>query len=333
MLKFLQSIFSAGERAGGNGVDEHLIERATERLVDATDPRLRAIGGYKKKLRPGVERAVEHAITLGDTFAPPIELSRTAFGRDPSVRALFASPDHMEETLSASIDIRRWLGQANVPPDMLCALLVANWDERNVFGMEVDGDRVQRDVAQVVVNFSEHRYPAVTGSESDTRREAKTRAFDLLVKTALARLVGHRHKKQNLERERSLLAKKLKELDGANFGLTLQSGHAAPDSDPAQVETRVAQIEQELAGLGSSTATLDDHMALIVDTLQAAPEHLRLDKISFVLDQRNVKRSTPNGDTAHAIEYPLLHADERRAVVMLVQFPRASIRAPQGFLS
>lgn len=44
MLKCLPSIVNTGERAGGNGVNDQVIERATERLVDANPPRLRAIG-------------------------------------------------------------------------------------------------------------------------------------------------------------------------------------------------------------------------------------------------------------------------------------------------
>ena len=44
MLSFLSSLFSPDKSKSG-GVDKALIERATERAVDGTDPRLRAPRG------------------------------------------------------------------------------------------------------------------------------------------------------------------------------------------------------------------------------------------------------------------------------------------------
>lgn len=333
MLRLLQSIFAGNERPGGGAYDEGLIERATERLVDVTDPRLRAVSGYKRKLRAGVECAVDHAIRVGDAIAGPLELSRSAFGSDPRVRALFASPEHLDETLNASADVQQWLSQSKLPPDVVYALLVVTWEERHAFGMELEGDMVRRDVAQVVVNFGGHRFPAVAGSESEARWEVKKRAFDLLVKAALARLVDKRKQQQNLERERLLLANKLKELESAHLGLSLENAAPAKREDPAAVEARVHQIEQELATLRADAGTLDDHMTVIADTLSASADLLTVDSVSFVLDQKNVKRNAPDGQTIHAVEYPRVRSGDRRAIATLVQFPRTSIRPPKDLFA
>jgi hypothetical protein len=333
MLKLLQSIFAG--RGGGEGSvhDERLLERATEYLVDATDPRLRVLSSYKRKLRAGVERAVEHAIRLGDAIDPVVELSRTAFGHDAKVRSLFASPEHLEETLSASMEIQQWLARSNVPPATLYALLVVNWEERHSFGMELDGDTVRRDVAQVTLNFADHRFPAAGGTEADARLEVKKRAYDLLVKAALARLVEQRSERQDLERERLLLARKLKELDGVHMGLALEATPAGPQQDSAAVEARIHEIEQALAHIRADTATLDDQLALIDDTLRSAPQILTLDSVSFVLDQRNVKRAAPNASTIREVQYPLVRSGNRRAIVLMTKFPRAAVRPPADMLA
>lgn len=332
MLKFLQSIFSGDERPGSQ-YDERLLDAATERLVDATDPRLRAISGYKRKLRPGIECAVDHAVRLGDTVGTPLELTRSAFGNDPRVRALFVSAEHMEEVLNASGTIRQWLSKTPSPPDTLYAFLVVNWQERQAFGMELEGDMVRRDVAQIVLNFSGHRFADIAGSETDLRREVKKRAFDFLVKVALARLAEQRTQRQTLEHERSLLRRKLKELDVAQVGLSLDAAQPAGDNDSVGAETRLAAIEKELAALNADAGTLDDHLATLSATLSAAPEHLQLQPVSFVLDQRNVKCSKPNGQTIHELQYSEARSGARRALAILVQFPRATIHAQADMLA
>ena len=55
MLHFLSSLFSTGPGQGA-GPDKALIERAIERVVDGTDPRVRGLGNYRKRLRPAVEK-------------------------------------------------------------------------------------------------------------------------------------------------------------------------------------------------------------------------------------------------------------------------------------
>ncbi len=330
MFNFLHSIFSETEPSGDRGYDDRLLDAATERLVDATDPRLRVVSGYKRKLRAGVERAVDHAVHAGDALSAPLELSRSAFGRDPRVRAMFASAEHLEETLNTSTTIRQWLEHADASLDTVYALLVVNWAEQQTFGMELEGDIVRRDVAQVVVNFGNHRFPAVAGQDVEVRREVKKLAFDLLVKAALARLVSQRGQRRELERERLLLSKKLNELDAAHVGLKLDATPQAAADDPAAAAARLAQIESELSELRAEAGTLDDHLKILAATLSQASEHLTLAPVSFVLDHRNVKRSKPDGETIHAVVFQEARADNRHALVMLVQFPRASIHPIRG---
>ena len=71
MLKLLQSIF--GGVTEGN-YPKSLVTAAIERAVDGTDPCLRAISGYKKKLRPAVLRSIDHVVSLVDRLPVPIVL-------------------------------------------------------------------------------------------------------------------------------------------------------------------------------------------------------------------------------------------------------------------
>lgn len=88
MLKLLQSIFGSAHHENAK-FDETLIEKATERVVDGTDPRLRALSGYRKSLRPAVECSVDFVLQFVNRFPPATEFSHSRCSDDPTVKAFF----------------------------------------------------------------------------------------------------------------------------------------------------------------------------------------------------------------------------------------------------
>ena len=71
MFKLFQSLFSA-ERTAVGAWPEELVQEAIERAVDGTDPRLRAISGYRKRLREPVIRAIDHVVRVVNELPAPI---------------------------------------------------------------------------------------------------------------------------------------------------------------------------------------------------------------------------------------------------------------------
>ena len=209
VLRLLQSIFTAAPSKPGK-FDEALIRSAIERVVDGTDPRLRAVRNYQRKLRDAVEQAIAFVVAFVDTFPPAVELSRRSFTTDPRVRALFASPQQLQEVISFSQGMLSYLDQNPGPlPETLYAVLVAERVEKNVIGMDLHGDLTRRDVAQTVVNFHDPRVSLPTDNAAESRHDAMNRVFDYLIEIALQRLVATRSRKQQLEQQqRSLLQKK-----------------------------------------------------------------------------------------------------------------------------
>ena len=65
MLHFLQSFFTE-QKPKDAAYDDALIDAAMERVISGTDPRLVAVGGYKRKLRPAVEKSVSYVIEVVD---------------------------------------------------------------------------------------------------------------------------------------------------------------------------------------------------------------------------------------------------------------------------
>jgi len=101
MLHFLSFVFAAKpERSAGP--DKALIERAIERVVDGTDPRLRGLGNYRKRLHTAVEKAVVHVSDMVDALPEPVEISRRTYSTDPRLRSFFCSASHLQEVIGVS---------------------------------------------------------------------------------------------------------------------------------------------------------------------------------------------------------------------------------------
>ncbi len=121
VFRFLASIFG-GAAGEPNKYDDRLIEAAVERLVEGTDPRLRAVRRYQRKLWDATERAVNFVITFVKALPPSIEADRRSYMTNPVLRALFASPEHLQETLSYADGLRDFgLKHPELPGEIFAA--------------------------------------------------------------------------------------------------------------------------------------------------------------------------------------------------------------------
>ena len=153
MLHFLSSLFKPSTGEAG-ALDQALIEAATERAIDGTDPRLRALGYYRNRLHEPVAQAARHVIALVDALPAPVEISRRGYGTDPRLRAFFVSADHLQEVLGGIKTLRDYLqGVSAPPPDAIFGLLTLTWKERTVLGTEQQGEILRRDVKQAGRQF------------------------------------------------------------------------------------------------------------------------------------------------------------------------------------
>ena len=334
VFRFLQSIFTAVPSRSGNH-DDPIIEAAIDRVIDGTDPRLRAVSRYRRKLRGPVEAAIQHVITLIDRLPPAIDASHRSFTACPQLRAAFASPDQLRETLSFSKHTRNYLQQTSGPlPTELYAVLGMDRVEKTILGVELHGDRVRRDVPQTAVNFCNQRLAGVTHSERETRRELMDRAFDSLIKVALDNLTVIRTRRRQLEqRQRELLQKKAGALRSARMGLDSLLESTMPNlADAGNIERQLWDLEAELGKIRADSATLDHLLAIIITTLNKPEQHLRLEQIALNLDHMNIKVPPDSSQIANALIFDeALLGPDRRLTVLLVRFPSRELLSPPDF--
>jgi hypothetical protein len=162
MLRFLQSIFG---KVDNGRYPETLVEEAIERAVDGTDPWLRGISGYKKKLRPPVIRAIDHVVALVDGLPPPLAAGLACYDDDPRLRTYFMSTAEMRKVYAGDRNLAEFRRGPDSDAPRIVALMVMEKREGVTMGAELSGDIVMRDVPQATVTFEDHRFIDPTGDE------------------------------------------------------------------------------------------------------------------------------------------------------------------------
>jgi hypothetical protein len=291
MLRLFQSIFAKESDETGPYPAE-LVAQAIDRAVDGTDPRLRALSGYRRRLRPAVIRAIDYVVELVRVMPSPAELTRRGYSADPRVAAVFASVEHMREVLARDPALTAFRQRSGVSfASRAYALLVMEKYEKKVFGMELQGDLVQREVARVSVNFTHHRLMDPAIDQDEFRHLLMRRAFDNLLTVALARLTQADELRAGLKRQRQALDRKLKLLAAGQWAF--EPGAPAALPDPLAIEARLAAIDQQLHALPPDTETLSAHLDIVVDALSTPSAQIWVAGVPHVIDRMGIKRDRP----------------------------------------
>jgi len=81
-------------------------------VIDAVDPRLRMLIGYRQRLDPALRHALQVADTLYAALPPPLEVAHTRWSQEPLLRASFTTPEAIQELFDNHRVLRRFLSSA-----------------------------------------------------------------------------------------------------------------------------------------------------------------------------------------------------------------------------
>jgi len=328
MLQIFQSIFGTGR--DDTPYPDELIARAIERAVDGTDPRLRALSGYQKKLRAAAVHAIDHVVSLVDGLRAPLELGGARFATDPELVAYFASVAQVQELLALDPELNRWRASAPDGDEHIVALLLMERHERHVFGVALEGEILRHDVAQTTVSFAGHRLVDPAAAQDETLRLLRRRAFDHLLSLALGRITAAHAEREELERDRYLLRRKQAALAAGHWGFDAAAGKTPPD--PQALQQQLAEIESQLAALGAGPGLLKAHLDIVADVLAQAEKNFWVAREPLVVDRLGVKQKEP-GATAPPIELAVLHNAAGASLVgRLIGIARAELPPPRDLL-
>jgi hypothetical protein len=326
MLRLLHSIFGYGETK--DGYPEDIVRKAIERAVDGTDPWLRAVSGYRKKLKPAVLRAMDHVVTLVDALPPPVIMSRESYRDDPRVKALFISTAEMREVFGKDRSLAEFLLGPKANSPLVTALLFMEKMENRILGVEMSGDTVMRDVPQVTVCFESHRLLDPAADEAETRLRLKRRAFDYLIRVALQRISAAKSERKDLERRNALVRAKLDVLRRAGWGFT--EDESSPDDTIGGLEENLRHIEAHLSALGSDDRMLASYLDIVIGVLNRPEEHLRGGKETLIVDRMGIKREQVSSNATELTLSTLCDSAGRCRVSQLISLPCEELRGLRG---
>ena len=326
MLRLLQSIFASEELKGG--YPESLVKEAIERAVDGTDPWLRTVSGYKKKLRPAVVRAIDHVIALVDQLPAPIAVDLERRSDDPLLKAFFISLDEMRKVFGNDRNLAGFLREAADVPEKIIGLLAMEKDEKVIFGAELSGDIVVHDVPQRTVSFEGHRLIDPSGDQDKTRRLLMRRAYDHLISLALRRITMTKMERKELERRHALLQSKLNILQRGGWGF--EGAGSIDSSDIPGLEEQIGQIEAQLLEIGGDDRMFEVYLDILIEVLGRPEEHLWGTKETLILDSMGIKRNQVTSN-AYELTFPeLFNSEGLRIVLLLVTLSGEDLRRISG---
>ncbi len=317
MLRLFHSIF--GTHKADQRYPDTLINMAIERTVDGTDPWLRGLSAYRRKLRPAVVHAIDHVVTLVDNLGDVLELSRKSYGEDPQLRLFFISTTQMASLLKSDPRLSAFRNEAGHAAEPIWALLVMACEQRQTFGVALQGETIVRDVSQVTVSMSGHRLLDPTADLAETRRLLKRRAFDHLLTLALAEITAAQHVREDLTQHRTLLQAKLDFLQRGGWGFE-SPGH---DIQPPEVELQrqLKEIDSQFLELGGDDRYLEKHLEILVDVLANAEQQLWAQPLPLIVDRMGIKHHAAAEDAPELTLTELHNKAGLRMVAQLVMVP------------
>jgi hypothetical protein len=301
------------------------VNQAVERVVVQVNPRLRAVGGYRKKLFPVVERAQEYARDLTVQVPGPVLVNRQTWSSEPFVNALFGSIDRMRWILSGP-EVRRYLKQHPVGGDCY-AIIAAHPDVKRQLGVELVGETLQKDVRQTAVSFRDHEVAVVGESEEQVRQALAREALDLLVGLAAQDILEQESRIGEIEERLRIVRLKLKVAETRSHGAgLLLDDNPDRSKEKATLAARVDKLEKDLQRERRGMATLDDYLKRLVELLAHPEAHLGLERVSVRLNRMNILREGSEESDGTEIEFARgRRGDKPTRVLSIIRFPRSEV--------
>ena len=309
-----------------------MVQWAVDKAITLTNPRLKLLPSCHKRLAPSVETTIKFMQELVKQLPAVRHMSAEGWSTDPALRAFFVSPSDMKGVLTNADNLRALFEKY---PELDEAYLVLGmaFTKQRVFGLGLQGDMIQRDVAQVTVNFSDHKTRLCDPDETALRRVIGVEIFEYLISRALSEIGAERSERQELQANRSLIRARLRLLQQHGPGLGSMLGEApAEASQQARLEAELLDNERQLETMGGGEALLEGELETLKgildnpqDYLSIEPRSLRVSSMNIVLDEN----STESGAEIYFSVIELKGATSQYRAFVITRLARTEMPPPK----
>ncbi len=322
-MGLLERIFGGGAKNAAPGTDDAVARTIVDRVVDATDKRLKLVSGYEKSLHEAALVTFDHVRRLVLAIPGPFDASATSWAADPALRPFFANARDAPIAFSRSREVRKFFADSGAP-DCIASVGFEHV-ERQVFAPVQRGEGVQCEVARTTVSFERPRFIATGNELRAVRIDLGKRAIDYLALRALDEITAVHERKKELEDERALLKMRHDLAMRGGRGLSaLSSTGTLTASDSTALKGELAANQRSLAAY-AATGLMAKFVDIVRGVLMDPGAHLRFATSPMTLDAMNFKVADGEaGGTRLAIQ-DLWLDDRGPFAMMLARFPRSDL--------
>jgi hypothetical protein len=296
-----------------------LIGKLAHRIAQDNSFILHTDSDSADDLIASVAVACAHARSMVDELGEPFALSLKQNTETALGPVLFDSRQDAMTALRQASKIKEVFTSSATRECVF--ILTMQRHEYHVFGSEIEGDLIKRDVMQQVVEFGDHHFTHAAGSLQELGDKLVENVVLYLAGLAPQRMKANEKMRAEILRSEELLKAQLKTLQHALM-------EHRPFAAPSRLQGKLAQGGQELAGLEGRLSTLtvnhDTHLCLgeIRDILLAPERHIHLESIEMRVGDFGVKSATGKLVRFHECCYD----DGKRLAVFLASITRELAR-------
>lgn len=261
-------------------------------------------------LAEAVQAACAYVRAMVDELGEPFALDRAKGTGSALGPILFDSRQDAVGALRSASKIRQVFADPRVRQCVF--LLTMHRREYVIFGTEIEGEMVRRDVMQDAVEFRDHHFSAAAPSLGELRDLLTENVVLFLADLAPERLRRDERVRTEIHHSEELLKAQMKTL---NYALRESRPFAAPAPLQAKVSQGTKEMEGLLAKLSALSAKPDPEKCLqeIRDILLAPQRHVRLEQVEMRVGDFGVKSKTGKFVRFHEC---ILGNEERLAVFL-----------------
>ena len=325
-MGILQWLFGGDDEATDSRVDDAVIDHRIEQIVNMIDPRLKLVTGYRGKLAEAVTQAVLYCRELEAKIPASITASAAAWPDSPLLRALFATAPDVPTIFSRSGAVQEFF-EATPGADAAYAGVRFVIREEQRFGMRVQGEVVQRDVAQTAVSFGDKKVPLAVTTEREIRTEIRRRAFKFLITEALDQITSANTRREDLTINRTMLKARLDMLrrHRGSMESVLEDGSEI-DTKVEALEELLALNARSLAEFPTAEQTLEYILKRVKAVLTHGAQYIQVKPVTLRLDPMNIVVPAGAAEPANEIVLPEVSVKGKPSLSLIVAcFPRGEL--------
>lgn len=243
-MEFFASLF---RREHGNDApsDPRRIEMVQRVL--RLSPRLRIAPRYWARLEASVGEGIDYVRGLVATLPEAREASAASWAGDPCIRAFFGAPEELSRLVNRTPEMRALFDNEPLLQSVF-AVLGASCTE------------------QTTVTLSDHKLRICAATPAALTDEILRNMVDQLLLETLAHIASDTSRRGVLERERVLLATRLRLLEREGIGMSaVIGGDVADASETARLREQLKQNDSELDSLGAREELLEHELDAVCE--------------------------------------------------------------------